>query len=361
MFTDNRKIMQQHILLIEDNDEIRENTAEILELANYKVSSAANGKVGVEMALATKPDLIVCDIMMPVLDGYGVLHLVNKNPDLNGIPFIFLTAKSERGDFRKGMEMGADDYISKPFTDLELLNAIDSRLKKLSLLQKNYPANAEGMQEMLQEFDDLHALEHITVNQPEKLYRKKETIYRLHQHPKNLLYIKEGKVKTFISNDNGKDLVIGLYSSGDFLGYTALLEGSNYKETAEAIDDCIIAEIPIESFEKLLHYNPDATKKIIRMLAKDISEKEQQLLNVAYSSLRKKVATALVTLLNKYRTPGEETFSIQLSREDLANIAGTATESLIRTLSDFKSEKLVDINGGKISILNEKKLADMFN
>lgn len=353
--------MKQHILLIEDNDEIRENTAEILELANYKVSAAANGKLGIEQALADKPDLIICDIMMPVLDGYGVLHLINKNPELNGIPFIFLTAKSERADFRKGMEMGADDYISKPFSDLELLNAIDSRLKKMNLLQKNYSSDDEGMQEMLQEFEGSHALENISANRPEKTYRKKEVIYRKGNHPQQLFFIKEGKVKTFISNENGKDLTIGLYSGGEFLGYTALLEGGNYKETAEAIDDCVIAEIPIESFEKLLHHNPEATKKIIQLLARNITTKEQQLLDIAYNSLRKRVATALISLLNKYRTPGNDAFTIQLSREDLANIAGTATESLIRTLSDFKTEKLVDLSGSRITILDEKKLVNMVN
>ena len=109
------------VLLIEDNVEIRENTAEILELANYRVITAENGKDGIEKASMEKPDVIVCDIMMPVLDGYGVLHMLNKSEALREIPFIFLTAKTERLDFRKGMEMGADDYITKPFTELELL------------------------------------------------------------------------------------------------------------------------------------------------------------------------------------------------------------------------------------------------
>ena len=118
------------ILVIEDNDEIRENTVEILELANYKVDSAHNGKIGVAKALENTPDLIICDVMMPVLDGYGVLHLIQKNKDLKPIPFIFLTAKAERGDFRKGMEMGADDYITKPFSDIELLTAIERRINK---------------------------------------------------------------------------------------------------------------------------------------------------------------------------------------------------------------------------------------
>ena len=82
------------------------------------------------MALKNPPDLIVCDIMMPVLDGYGVYQIINKNEALQHIPFIFLSAKSERSDLRKGMEMGADDYITKPFTDAELINAIKTRLEK---------------------------------------------------------------------------------------------------------------------------------------------------------------------------------------------------------------------------------------
>ncbi len=123
------------ILLVEDNAEIRENTGEILELANYEVTTATNGKEGYEKALLVTPDLIICDIMMPVLDGYGLLHLIGKNEHLKSVPFIFLTAKTERGDFRKGMEMGADDYITKPFDDIELLNAIEIRLKKIEILE----------------------------------------------------------------------------------------------------------------------------------------------------------------------------------------------------------------------------------
>ena len=120
----------KRILLIEDNDDIRDNTAEILELSNYKVIVAENGKIGIEKAIEHKPDLIICDIMMPVLDGYGVLHAVHRNESIRNTPFIFLTAKTERSDFRKGMEMGADDYVTKPFEDIELLNAIEIRLKK---------------------------------------------------------------------------------------------------------------------------------------------------------------------------------------------------------------------------------------
>src|SRR5215217_5011661 len=116
--------MEKRVLVIDDNTDIRENTAEILDLAGYKTFTAENGKRGVEIAIKEKPDLVVCDIMMPELDGYGVLHLLRKNAGTLNTPFIFLTAKIERTYFRKGMEMGADDYITKPFEDIELLNAI---------------------------------------------------------------------------------------------------------------------------------------------------------------------------------------------------------------------------------------------
>jgi CRP/FNR family transcriptional regulator, cyclic AMP receptor protein len=351
----------KHILLIEDNNEIRENTAEILQLAGYSVVTAENGKRGIEMAMEKKPDVIICDVMMPVLDGYGVLHLVQKNADLAGTPFIFLTAKAERGDFRKGMEMGADDYITKPFSDSELLNAVESRLQKRELIKKEYQTGAAGVQQLLAEFGGKNALEQLTQSGNINHYKKKQVIYTEGNHPVRLFYIEKGKVKTYKTNEDGKELTVGLFTEGEFLGYTALLEESVYRETAEAIEDSEITVIPKEDFEKLMHYNADVQHKFIQMLAHNVSEKEEQLLAIAYNSLRKRVADALITLLNKYKKETDPVFSIHISREDLANIAGTATESLIRTLSDFKAEKLVDIKGGNITVINEKKLASLLN
>lgn len=349
-----------HILLIEDNDEIRDNTSEILEMAGYRVSTAGNGKTGVEQAVKDKPDLIICDIMMPVLDGYGVLHLVSKNPDLAGIPFIFLTAKAERTDFRKGMEMGADDYITKPFNDIELLNAIESRLKKNALARKEYEHNLAGMQQLLSEFKG-GSLETLASEANTDQYKKKQLIYREGNNPRYLFFLQEGKVKTYKMNDDGKELTIGLYNEGDFFGYNALLEKTVYKESAEAIEHCEVAMIPREQFTDLLENSPEAARKFVQLLAKNVSEKEEQLLALAYNSLRKRVADALVTLQKKYHKNDGGHFSMHISREDLAHIAGTATESLIRTLSDFKSEKLIEIKEGNIVILNEQKLANMAN
>jgi CRP/FNR family transcriptional regulator, cyclic AMP receptor protein len=353
--------MMKKILLIEDNDDIRNNTAEILELSNYKVVTAENGKAGVEKAMEYKPDLIICDIMMPVLDGYGVLHAVHKNDAIKNTPFIFLTAKTERNDFRKGMEEGADDFITKPFTGTELLNAVDSRLKKLKQLKQELLPGIEGMNQLLHAGNSSNALELLTENCNSNKYKKKQAIYTEGNHPNRLYYVLNGKVKTYKSNDDGKELVTGLYTTGDFLGYIALLEGTAYKDTAEALEEAELAVIPREDFDELINKNAGVANRFIRLLAKNISEKEEHLLGIAYNSLRKKVAEALLLMQKKFSQPQDTDFVIDINRESLATIAGTATESLIRTLSDFRSEKLVDIKEGGIVILNQKKLEQLIN
>jgi DNA-binding response OmpR family regulator len=140
--------MKIKVLVIEDNNDIRESTAEILELTGYEVIQASHGKNGVELAQQHLPDIILCDIMMPELDGYGVLYLLSKNPDTATIPFIFLTAKAERVDYRKGMEMGADDYLTKPYDDIELLSAIESRLQKKEKQHAFYSQQIQNMENL---------------------------------------------------------------------------------------------------------------------------------------------------------------------------------------------------------------------
>lgn len=348
------------ILLIEDNATIRENAAEILELANYKVVTAENGKLGIETALAELPDLIVCDIMMPILDGYGVLHTLHKNESLKNIPFIFLTAKTERSDLRRGMEMGADDYITKPFSGTELLNAIEGRLKKAELLKDEMLSGIDGFNKLMAVSGSKDALETLTTDRDINKYKKKQTIYNEGNRAARMFYIVKGKVKTYKTNEDGKELVVGLFSEGDFLGYLALLEGGSFKETAEAIEDSELAVIPKEDFDELMNSNPMVSHRFIQLLAKNVTDMENQLLGLAYNSLRKKVADALINLQKKFQK-GTEPFAINISRENLASIAGTATESLIRTLGDFRTEKLIDIKDGNIVVLNEKKLENLIN
>lgn len=344
------------ILLIEDNKDVRENIAEILELANYEVRQAENGKIGVEMAQEHRPDLIICDIMMPVLDGYGVIHLLSKNAETASIPFIFLTAKSERSDFRKGMELGADDYITKPFDDVELLRAVESRLKRSEMLRAEFSKNIEGLNKFFDEIKEIDELKKLSAERRVKVYRKREIIFNEGNSPNFLYFLSKGKVKTFKSHEYGKELITNLYKEGDFFGYLALLEDGSYADTAEALEDSEVCLIPKEDFFALIYNNMAVMKKFIRMLSDNIAEKEEQLVNLAYSSVRKRVAEALVLLQNLYDTKKDKAFSIAISREDLANIVGTATESLIRTLSDFKAEKLVEIKGSNITIVDAEKL-----
>ncbi|MBD2200054.1 MULTISPECIES: two-component system response regulator [Calothrix] len=125
------------ILVIEDEELVRENILDLLEAEDFDTIAAANGKIGLNLALSEIPDLILCDMMMPELDGYGVLTTLRQDPATATIPFIFLTAKSAKADFRQGMDMGADDYLTKPFTRAELLSAIVNRLEKQAALKKH--------------------------------------------------------------------------------------------------------------------------------------------------------------------------------------------------------------------------------
>jgi len=347
------------ILIIEDNEDIRENVAEILMLSDYKVFMASNGKEGIEMAQKSIPDLIICDIMMPGIDGYGVLHVLHKDPLTQNIPFIFLTSKSERSDFRSAMEMGADDYITKPFAGNELLNAIQSRLKKVDIMKKQLSPDLKGLSELMSTLDNKKSLDDLKNESNTNTYKKKQIIYKDGSHPHYLYYIIKGKVKTYKTHEDGKDLVMDLYNDGDFFGYVALLEGASYKENAESMEATELALIPRKDFEMLINSNPATAQKFVSLLAKNLAEKEKQLLGVAYNTLRKKVAEALISLQKKYHINKKEPYLIDISRDDLATIAGTATESLIRTLSDFKSEHLIDIKSGKVVITDDRKLENL--
>jgi len=121
--------ISKKVLIIEDNLDIRENIVEILELSGYMVYATDNGEMGIALALQNLPDIILCDIMMPEMDGYGVLALLNNQPQMMAIPFVFLTAKSEGLDLRRGMESGANGYLVKPFDDTDLLNVIEKQIK----------------------------------------------------------------------------------------------------------------------------------------------------------------------------------------------------------------------------------------
>ncbi|AFY57774.1 EAL domain-containing protein [Rivularia sp. PCC 7116] len=131
------------ILVIEDEEAVRENILDLLEAEDFEVISAPNGRVGVDLALKGSPDLILCDLMMPEINGFAVLALLREKFNTSAVPFIFLTARSAKADFRQGMELGADDYLTKPFTRAELLSAISTRLQRQAAIIKNPASHAD--------------------------------------------------------------------------------------------------------------------------------------------------------------------------------------------------------------------------
>ena len=346
--------MKKKILVIEDNYDMRDNIAEILELANYDVFIAENGKIGVAKAQEIHPDLIICDVMMPELDGYGVLYLLSKNPVTARIPFIFLSAKAEKEDLRKGMNLGADDYLTKPFEEMDLLNAIEGRLKKSEIINTNFENSPEGLNAFFSEARGTAALQELSENRKTKIYRKKDMIYLEGNYPHALYYINRGKVKVFKTNEEGKELILSIHNQGEFIGYLPLLQDCDYQDSAGAMEETELTIISKDDFNHLVNSNKDVSLKFIKMLSNEIIEKEEELIKFAYNTVRKRVAEGILKIASKYPNPQVEPFPV--SREDLANIVGTAPESVIRVLSEFKEDNLIKTAGRKLIITDKEGL-----
>jgi CRP-like cAMP-binding protein/CheY-like chemotaxis protein len=347
------------VLIIEDNDDIRESTSEILELAGYAVIQAVNGKEGVAMAVSELPDLILCDIMMPEMDGYSVLHLLGKNQETAVIPFIFLTAKTDRQDMRKGMEMGADDYLTKPFDDVELFNAIAVRLQKYQHTKSLISTSLNNLSKLIVNKSGLDELAKYISERKVRQIKKKQVIYYEGDTANGLYLLISGKVKTFKVAQDGRELLTGLYGPEEYFGTAALLAAENYMETAEAVENTALCLIPKDLMEQILNKYPDVSASFIKLLANNVLQNEQQLLELAYHSVRKRMAEVILRL--KGTETGDNQQVLTVSRDNLASMAGIATETVSRILSDFKDEGLIERTGGKILVLDQLRLKNMKN
>lgn len=336
---------KKRILIIEDNADIRENTAEILEFSGYDTLTAADGKEGVAIAMAQHPDLILCDIMMPELDGFGVLYLLNNHPRTKQTPFIFITAKTERVDVRKGMDLGADDYLTKPFDDIELLKTVEARLKKSSENKVNDESALNLMNELISQARV-------------RSYKAKQNIYQENDDVSYIYYVISGKVKLFVSNHDGREIVTNVCSENEFFGYESLLLNTAHNNNAESLETGEIGLIRKEVFLELLNKYPNLSTTFLNLLSNSISQKDKQLLNLAYNSVRKRIALVLISFAEKFGIVNDQS-KFRISREDLANAVGTANETISRNLSDFIEEGLIEKTGSTISILSIKKLKEI--
>lgn len=343
-------IQMKKLLVIEDNNEIRDNICELLELADYEVYDAADGKEGIEKASVIHPDLILCDVMMPKVDGYGVLKILREREATSRTPFIFLTAKGDRQDFRKGMTLGADDYIPKPFDDTELLETIRIRLQKSQDIRRPKSTMIKSKESIDKIFEQK------TAQYETRRYYAKEYIYKASSKPHWLYVVVSGIVKLCKANEFGKEIITKIIRPGESFGYHAILDNHFYEENAIALGDSEVRLIPAQDFVMMIHNDQDLSNYFVTEIIKNAKECQDQLLELAYSSVRKKVANALLRYAG-----GEDQSNIKVSRDDLAALAGTAKETLVRTLKDFKNEGLIAIENSIIDILDDRRLREMSN
>ncbi|MAU16812.1 MAG: transcriptional regulator [Muricauda sp.] len=345
------------ILLVEDDTSLRENVAELLELSGYNVCSASNGKIAVDMAEKEQPDLVLCDIMMPEMDGYGVLEELSSNETTRDIPFIFVSAKTEREDVRRGMNLGADDYLTKPFEEEELLSAIECRLEKAEQMKailaehpkkKDHQNEIRSLNELKNFFDDHGQL---------LSFKKDETIYSRGDHSNMVYLILKGVVKSCGLDEEGKELITSIYAEDDFLGFTSLTDHLPYEEYAVAMEDVELAGISKEKVKAILEDNKSVSLELMDLITGDLVNIKKQLLQMAYSSVRKKTAQTLLMFCKAINR--DKQGPLKIARSDLAGVAGIATESLIRTLSDFKHEGLIAIENRNILVLDKEALAQV--
>lgn len=345
--------MSKKVLLIEDDQTVRENTAEILELSDYDVETAANGELGIQSAIQFQPDIIVCDIMMPKLDGYDVLKALSQHPKTKRLPFIFLSAKTDRDDVRKGMNLGADDYLTKPFEEEDLIHAIESRIAKTKILLERENEDAEESNQ-LQSFE---ALKEVIKDFDVQIYDQNEVIYEAGQTANRVFLIERGVVKTHQIDQNGKELTTALFRDDNFFGQLSFTKTSNYVDNATAMEKTKLYEISIDDFRKFFNKNPQVMFEFIDNLGDSLNETKSQLVEMAYSSVRKKTAQTILVFAERLKK--NKLNQIRISRADLAAVAGIASESLIRTLSDFKKKGIIQVEGRNIKILDFEALKNI--
>lgn len=346
--------MKKIILLIEDDQTLLVNTKEVLELSGFEVLTAGNGKLGVTLAREKLPDLIISDIMMPELDGFGVYKTLEKNRTTRQIPFIFISGKSEPEDVRYGMNMGADDYITKPFKKNDLITAVASRLAKHDIL-KDRNRNKKPRKVPSRVIETLEELRVLLKDYGDPVeVEKHEELFREGWHASSIFLMEQGLIKTFRLDQYGKELITGISKKDDFLGFYSFKAGGQYPETAQAMENSQLFRFSSEEFIHTLLKSQELTVEFAQLISENLSVMKSHLLDMAYSSVLKKTTKTILQFAEKIQEDPQQ--CIKISRSDLASVAGISTESFIRSLSSLRKEGLIDIVGRDIKILNLQKL-----
>ncbi|MGF1924777.1 MAG: Crp/Fnr family transcriptional regulator, partial [Bacteroidia bacterium] len=190
-------------------------------------------------------------------------------------------------------------------------------------------------------------------------FANKQIIYVENDEPAYLYFVKKGQVKTYKRAKDGRELSSTLYHDGDFFGYESLCHSSLYTDNAATLSDSEILLIAKADFLDYLLNHQEIASAFIGLLSGSVQEKEEQMLRLAYFSVRKRVADALIQVAQKFGSPDSDTCTLKISRDDLAALVGTASETVSRMLADFKDEKLIEKSGNAINILSIQKLRNV--
>lgn len=194
-------------------------------------------------------------------------------------------------------------------------------------------------------------------------YKKGQRIFVEGSIPTGIYYLKNGKIKKYKADRDGKEQIIYIFNGGELLGYPPLLSEEPYSDSAAAMEDCDVAFIPKDDFLYVLSKSTILSNSLLKNLSHEFGVLVNSIATFAHRSVRERLALSLLILKDKYKVKGKENkpAEINLSREDLANLVGTAVETLVRLLHDFKDEKLIETEGRKIRILDAKKLVKVAN
>lgn len=193
------------------------------------------------------------------------------------------------------------------------------------------------------------------------VFKKGETIFREGAYASGVYCINAGKIKLAMSGDEGKEQIIRLAKPGDIIGYKALLSGDRYSATATALEDCNICFIPREIFLVILQKDATLSFEMMKVLSEELKKAEEKITHLAQKPVRERVAETILFLKETYGLDAEKHVNVSLTREEIANLVGTATETAIRLLSEFNKEQIIELSGKKIKILDQNKLIKTAN
>lgn len=340
--------MNSKVLIISKDAQFLNKTAAFLSLSNFSITKVSTGTKAIEVAKSLSPQVVVCSHHLPDFNGEQVLCLLREDEFLRGV--IFIGLGDDQKLFRQYMNLGADDFLPQPVDKTLLLNTIKLKLQLL----KSREEKPFAVKYIIDQTDTVrNELADFAVE--EQTLKVGEYLFQNGGAARFLFFLREGRIKTSLLDDKGNELLTNLFTTGDFIGFKPLIEEREYLKEAVALEDCVLDKIPSSSVFNILLNEPKITKGLLLNLSKQYTETEEDLLSIAYSSVKKRLAHKLIQFCDE-----QKVLNFKIAREDLANMLGTSTETAVRALTDLKKEKLVSTYGSKIIVKNLSGLRQKF-